>query len=224
MAILRYNTGVRERTLKNINYLKHKEIRATFPTHVDQLDSDVSTMVNRLEWTPEFTDLLGKIPHSWIRQVRSANLYIDDTGPLTLTDLRSAYARPRPQATFSYDPLAVRVTFDEIAALPDGMAGKVEVLEWLARCKEVDAISAKWDGIMGNLDNLMRQCKSVNEAIKHVPAVRVYLDEGDLDVVDRKYESRAARAGALTGVDLGPLSAVAAMMKLSEPHEGGIPS
>jgi hypothetical protein len=69
--------------------------------------------------------------------------------------------------------------------------------EYVAYYKQVHDIEARWDKVQAQILQFLKGCKSLNEALKLWPDVRIYIHSEDLARVDKKVERSVASNSAL---------------------------
>jgi hypothetical protein len=77
------------------------------------------------------------------------------------------------------------------------------------------AINARWEKIKVDIDEFLQKCKSLNEAVKLFPGVRMYIHYDDRERLDRKLERPAQRAKIVESYDTEGLTAAAIAAKLA---------
>jgi len=69
--------------------------------------------------------------------------------------------------------------------------------EYVAYHMQVDEVKQRWKKVSEEIDRFLRNCKSLNEALKLWPDVRIYIPKEFIDRVEHKAERSAATSTAL---------------------------
>lgn len=98
-------------------------------------------------------------------------------------------------------------------AMPENIRAKIKIV---AQVKE---IKARWEKVRTNVVSFLDQCKSLNEAIKLWPDLRIYIPSSYLEKLDRKPERKAGKesnaAELLKTIDVNEVQAAAVIARLS---------
>ena len=95
------------------------------------------------------------------------------------------------------------------------LTGTKEILEQLAEKEIRTTIQEKWDKVNKDIQAFLSKCKSLNEALRLWPALKVYVPEEYIDRVNHKVERRQRETEIIESVDIGELTAAAIAAKLS---------
>jgi hypothetical protein len=76
-------------------------------------------------------------------------------------------------------------------------------------------MDARWEKIKTDIDEFLDKCKSLNEAVKLFPGVRMYIHSEDIERLERKLERPTQRAKIVEDVDTEGLTAAAIAAKLA---------
>jgi hypothetical protein len=78
------------------------------------------------------------------------------------------------------------------------------------------ALNARWKKVSEDISEFLEKCKSLNEAVKLFPGVRMYISAEDAERLDRKVERAAQRKAIVHSYDTEGLIAAAIAAKLAE--------
>jgi sugar-specific transcriptional regulator TrmB len=95
-----------------------------------------------------------------------------------------------------------------------------DFLKW---SKEMSAIEARWLKVRKQIVNFLKSCKSLNEALKLWPDVRIYIPDEFIKRVERKVErevSISKAASALANVDTDAAISAAMTARLMGSMQG----
>jgi hypothetical protein len=79
---------------------------------------------------------------------------------------------------------------------------------------KIAEIQNKWEGVKTQIREFLDKCRTLNEAVKLYPGLRMYVPKEYLDRVDKKVE-RAEKVAKLHGIDTEGLTAAAIAAKLA---------
>lgn len=103
----------------------------------------------------------------------------------------------------------------EVDANPEKYPEIVPLVEHLKARAE---INVRWTNVDNKVIDFLKECKSLNEAIKLWPDLKVYIDEADMKRLDVKHakSDRASKAAeVLAGMDTDELMGAAVIARLS---------
>lgn len=220
MAYVAITSELINRVEGRIRTMRNNEVASMCPDLNKDYQRDASHIYNLSVWEPEHIHLMASIPKDWLNQQKDA--YINIAGPhplnseLKLTKqirfngMTSAYARPSRDY---WNRTGGEIHIDQLRALPDGITGKEECIQRFEQaCTEAE-IDAKWDKVTKDIKEFLHKCKSLNEAVKLLPTLRMYLDPNDIGRMEKKVE-RAPRKELTEGVDSEGITAAAVAARL----------
>lgn len=205
-----------------IRAMRNNEVHVTCPDLNKDYLIDASHIYNLSVWEPEHLHLMADIPKEWLAKIDNAyvNLvgerYVDGAivgavkKQVRFNGMTMAYARPSKDY---WNRQNGEIHIDAVRALPDFTPGRTECVERFAdACTEAE-IDAKWEKVRFDIVGFLNKCKSLNEAIKLLPTLRMYLAKEDIDRLERKIE-RAPRKELTKGVDAEGMTAAAVAARL----------
>ena len=220
MAYVAISRDLIQRVGVNIRKMMNAEIASTLPDLGKDYALDASHIYNLSVWEPEHIHLMASIPKDWLAQ--QINAYVNVAGPHPLdpdkklvkqvrfNNMASAYARP---ARDYWNRSSGEIHVDQLRALPDSTTGKAECLQRFEdACTEAE-ITARWEKIGTDVTDFLEKCKSLNEATKLLPGVRMYVDRDDIARMERKIE-RAPRKELAADIDGDGITAAAVAARL----------
>jgi hypothetical protein len=129
------------------------------------------------------------------------------------TGLTMAYQRPSKDY---WNRSASELTIEQLRAMPEDMLGRSELLaRWDDAVIEL-ALNARWAKVSDDISEFLKKCKSLNEAVKLFPGVRMYISAEDAERLDRKVERQSQRKLIVESYDTDGLTAAAIAAKLAE--------
>jgi hypothetical protein len=123
-----------------------------------------------------------------------------------------AYQRPKDNY---YNRPDSELTLDQVRAFPEETPGRAELLQRWDDAVVEKAVNARWEKIKDDIDEFLQKCKSLNEAVKLFPGVRMYIHRDDIERLERKLERPTQRAKIVESYDTEGLTAAAIAAKLA---------
>lgn len=205
-----------------IRTMRNNEVASMCPDLNKDYSLDASHIYNLSTWGAEHIHLMASIPKDWLNQQKDAHVNIAGPSPINpevkltkqirFNNMSSAYGRPSKDY---WNRTAGEIHIDELRALPDGMTGKDECIQRFEQaCTEAE-IDDKWAKITKDIKDFLHKCKSLNEATKLLPTLRMYLAPEDIARMEKKVE-RAPRKELTEGVDSEGITAAAVAARLAQ--------
>lgn len=219
MATVNNTAEFRTRVISRIRSMKNSEINIEAPNLNKTHLIDASYLYNYGCWGKDYVHLLNEIPKDWLAQSKDAHIEITDTTDLDVksscsvrfTGLTNAYQRPKDSY---YAHSRSIIEYRDLLAMDDALEGKDILLAAWEENKVVQAIHTKWDQIEKDILNFFSKCKTVNEAVKLYPGVRLYIHPEDIERLDRKVERFSARKKIVEDMATDEITAAAIAAKL----------
>lgn len=209
------------RTQGIIEKMRMAERASDLPNIDKKIQVDASQLYNIGCWDAEHVHLKDIIPKDWLVRVSDANVSVlgvlEDGRELSthvqFTGLTMAYTRPSKDY---WNKSSSELTVDQLRALPEDMPGRSELLaRWDDAVLEF-ALNARWEKVKDDISEFLKKCKSLNEAVKLFPGVRMYIDLEDIERLDRKVERATQRKLIVESYDTEGLTAAAIAAKLAQ--------
>lgn len=220
MATVGISRDLINRVETKITGMRKVERNSDLPDIDKHYSIDASMLYNTGCWGAEHVHLLGMIPKDWLTESHDSSITIagwtDEAVALKtsvrFTGMKTAYQRP--SASY-YNKHQSELTLDELRAFPEETPGRAELLQrWDDAVIEL-AINQRWDKVKKDITEFLNKCKSLNEAVKLFPGVRMYIHADDLERLDRKAERPTQRAKIVETYDTEGLTAAAIAAKLA---------
>lgn len=208
-----------ERVKSNILDMEVAELDAATPDFGREYPIDASELFNMASFGDHLS-LLPQLPKSWFKQTKTGEIKIINADGTTygarirFTDLKKAWHRPAPDTIYGYQHVT-ELECNRVAALPDGTPGKAEFIQRAHDAKVRFDISTRWNKIKDDVIGFLRKCKSLNEAVKAVPTIKLYLHKDDIERLERKVE-RKPREKVVVDIDVDSLTASAVAARLQQ--------
>ena len=221
MAYVAISNDLIARVRNRIKSMRQAEVDSVLPQN-NVVMMDASELYNRGAWG-DHTHLISAIPKDWLAKPEDATVYAeggytDPTGKdcivktaLVFKQCTAAYRRP---STDYWNQANATHHIASLRGLPP-IPGRDELIaRWEQACAAHDVV-ARWNKVESDILDFMRNCKSLNEALKLLPAIRMYVDKDDIERVERKIV-RAPREHLVAEIDAGSIAAAAIAARLTE--------
>jgi hypothetical protein len=220
MATVYITNELKSRTSSIIDKMRRQEIANDLHGY-DAPKSVAATYLYHLGcWGKQHVHLVDVIPKEWLRTDKDVQITVtgmlDDGTELKFNQSFSGgapmfYGRP---STDYWSRSESRLSIDEVRAMPEGTLGRAEILQRWDDEIVVRGINVRWEKISSDVRDFLDKCKSLNEAVKLFPTIRMYITPEDLERLDRKVERATQRRKLVEEVDTEGLTAAAIAAKL----------
>ena len=218
MATVNITKEFKERVQDRIRSMHRKELATELPNLNKTHQMDANYLYHYGCWGKNYMYLVNQVPKDWLSKISDANISIKgttDEGKPTACSIRfagmNAYARPRDGY---YSRCDSELTYQELVDLPDTVLGRAEALEAWEENKLVVVLDAKWKKVEKDILEFLGKCKTLNEAVRLYPGVRLYVNRDDLERLDRKVERFTERKKIVEEMATDELTAAAIAAKL----------
>lgn len=223
MAYVAISRDLINRVEQKIEKMRRQELSGSCPNIANgrEVALDVSALFTEGCWG-KYSHLVQQMPvEDWCHRQERADIYVTgeeliNEKPVSIrsgvrfTGLTNAWARP---TRGYYGDSKCEFTIEIIRAMPEGTRGKEALLERYAEAITEAEINIRWTKIKSDVTEFLHKCKSLNEAIKLFPGIKMYVDKDDIERVERKIE-RAPRTDLVKSVDTGTITASAVAARL----------
>lgn len=219
MATVNNTAEFRTRVISRIRSMKNSEINAEAPNLNKTHFIDASYLYNYGCWGKDHVHLLNQIPKDWLAQSKDVHIELTDTidaevksnCSVRFSGLTNGYQRPKDSY---YAHSRSVIEYRDLLAMDDALDGKDILMAAWEENKVVQAVHAKWDQIEKDILNFFSKCKTVNEAVKLYPGVRLYIHPEDIERLDRKVERMSVRKKIVEDMATDEITAAAIAAKL----------
>jgi hypothetical protein len=220
MATVGITKELINRVKTQINVMRRAERNSDVPNIDKNITVDASMLFNIGCWSEKHVHLINQIPKDWLARVEdgtvSINGTLDDGRNLStgvrFNGMKDAYSRPR-DSYYSKSDSELSIAF--VRSLPEETLGRAELLQRWDESIIALGIDTRWAKVEEDITEFLGKCKSLNEAVKLFPGVRMYIHREDIERLDRKLERPTQRAKIVENVDTEGLTAAAIAAKLS---------
>lgn len=218
MAFVAITAELRTRVRNKIVKMRDLEISSTLPRLGLEYHIDARDMWIAGAWGDQKA-LHNVIPKDWLTPQNYGSITVtgmDDEGyqikeSVAFKTLTECYRRPSRSSYYGTDKC--EMTIDEVKAFPVGTPGREELIQRFEDGIVRQQIMRRWSKVESDMDMFLCKCKSLNEAIKLMPAVKMYVHADDIERVERKVE-RKPRTELIANVDTDGLTAAAVAARL----------
>jgi len=211
------------RVKQTIDKMADLEVKEELPNAGKSVTVLANDLLHALDWR-EHLHLKDQIPRQWLRKPVSHSVTVQieffhttSAQPQTMSLIYNGAGldfRYRPRANNNWSEPTVATTEGYIQSLPEGTQGRSVTLKRIADEKRQLEIEARWEQIKTDVIGLLEACRSLNEAVKLVPGIKLYVDREDIERLERKID-RKPRAELIQTIDTDTLTAAAAAARLA---------
>lgn len=212
MAHVGISSKLMERVVDKIKSMERAELKTLGdqPKIVLQYDSP---FVSNLLWG-EHIDLQDKTPEEWCSKVDRFNgrvVFKSAEGEILAkisADVTLVNGEAKTTPKHSY--------YGTVYEIPET---SYEIADTVKHMRSVMEIEARWKTVKDKVTGFLGECKSLNEAIKLWPDLRLYLHKDDLERLEVKKEKSVRESNAmdmLKSMDVDSLVGAAVIARMSE--------
>jgi hypothetical protein len=219
MATVNITKEFKERVEQRIRGMHRKELEAELPNLNKAHSIDANYLFHYGCWGKDYMHLVNQIPGEWLAKVNDSHVEIhgkNNDGKDVSCNVRfvgmSAFQRPKDSY---YGHTRSVVQYEELLAMPDTVLGRAEALAAWEENKQVVALKTKWDKVEKDILEFLGKCKTLNEAVRLFPGVRMYVQRDDLERLDRKVERFSERKKIVQEMATDELTAAAIAARLA---------
>jgi hypothetical protein len=217
------STDLKARVRTTISKMRDNEVAEELPNTGKPIASLANDLLYAIDWR-EHLPLKEQMPVSWLRKpegsvtarIKFMHPAVSDKPQTMLLNYRGAGLDfcYRPRGNEGYREAILETTEEYIQSLPEDTQGRSVTLKRIADTKRLLEIDVRWASITKDVMGLLDACRSLNEAVKLVPGIKLYVDSDDVERMERKAE-RKARPELAKGIDADTLTAAAAAARLA---------
>ena len=224
MAYVAISQDLRNRVRNRITTMRNTEIKQTFPDLEKTYNIDANHIFMTGCWGADHMHLVHVIPKEWLAEEKNASVHIvgdadlaDDgkfervKASIQFSTMTNAYRRP---STDYWNKSSAEVDINDIRHMPSTTPGRDEAIARFNDYVESMKMTRRWAKIELDIMNFLDKVKSLNEAVKLFPGIKLYLDKDDVARMERKVQ-RGAREELVADIDLGELTAAAVVAQLN---------
>ena len=204
---------------KRIEKMRDQEVSSELPNHDKAITTDATELLMQMAWGDHRTAFLH-LPKEWLKKNTTPDFYVvtaeNENGKsekytITLAGVQNYYEPPTAERWGSESPRCTKEWLQSKAYL----TGAQDILNQLEQKETRVVIYSKWEKVNSDIQLFLNKCKSLNEALRLWPALKMYVAEEYIERVETKVERRKRETDIIETVDLGELTAAAIAAKLS---------
>jgi len=219
MATVNITKDFKDRVEQRIRSMHRKELEAELPNLNKSHSIDASYLFHYGCWGKDHMHLVHEIPKDWLGKINDVHVAIKgttDEGKPTSCSIRftgvNAYTRPRDSY---YSKSEAVIEYTDLLTMPEVVAGRAEALAAWEENKQVVVLKEKWSKVESDILEFLGKCKTLNEAVRLFPGVRMYIQRDDLERLDRKVERFSERKKIVEEMATDELTAAAIAARLA---------
>jgi len=204
MAYVAISFDLRDNVRRNIEAMRRRELHAAAPKEKTESIRSHQITPQHLElvWG-EHLHLKNVIPQKWYRKVQ--NVYLKAERKIGDTDVSATLTYEFPD-TIPAPPGSEHYIRKDVG---EEFPGMKELLDAAVSRREIEL---GWNKVHDQVTTFIKNCKSLNEALKLWPDVKLYIPQNYLERVEQKTnkpkESRAAEVLKQIDTDIATASVV----------------
>lgn len=219
MATVYITRELTNRVQTRISKMRDQEVQIEVPDNDKQLHVDASELLMQMAWG-DYKHVFPQLPKDWLKHSKSSDLNIitgvDEDGheakfTVSVTGLNSYYEIPTADRWSAPRPSCTK----EWLSSRTHLTGAYEILTQIEQKEVRKTIHEKWEKVNSDINLFLNKCKSLNEALRLWPALKMYVPEEYIERVETKVERRKREAELIETVNLEELTAAAIAAKLS---------
>jgi hypothetical protein len=219
MATVYITKELENRVHNKIVKMRDQEVQIEVPSHDKSITVDASELLMQMAWG-DYKNVFPQLPKEWLKHSKSQDINVvtgvDDKNNemkycINVTGLSMYYEIPTvdrwsgPRPSCSKQWLETRMH----------LTGTQDILDKLAEKEICTTIHAKWGKVDADIKLFLSKCKSLNEALRLWPALKMYVPHEYIERVETKVERRRRDTEITEVVNLEELTATAIAAKLS---------
>jgi hypothetical protein len=215
-----YITKELETKVKNrIHKMRDREVELEVPDHEKHITTDASELLMQMAWG-DYKHVFPQLPKEWLVHNKTQDVNVlteeDDNGNaekyhFNFVGLQHYYAPPTADRWGGPRPTCTKAWLETKLHL----TGAQDMMDQLAQKEIRTTIFDKWNKTNNDIQAFLGKCKSLNEALRLWPALKIYVPEEYIQRVEYKVERRKRETEIIESVDIGELTAAAIAAKLS---------
>lgn len=222
MAYVAISNDLVNRVKNRIVSMRNAEIKNELPDIEKTYNIDASYLYNVGCWGAEHLHLMNLIPRDWLNQETSNYVAIKGEAEvegatkevgktINFSGMTTAFRRP---STDYWNKAQSFLTIEQLRHFPSNTPGCAEAIKrWEDAVTEANII-ARWKKVEEQMVAFLDKCKSLNEAVKLFPNIKLYLDVQDVQRMERKLD-RGPRKELIADIDLEAMTAAAVVAQIN---------
>lgn len=199
--------------------MRDQEVHIEVPDNEKALVVDATELLMQMAWG-DYKSVFPQLPKEWLKHSKTQDLYVitevdaedrETKYCVSIAGLTGYYEIPTSDRWSAPRPSCTKQWLETRLHL----VGAQDILDQLAQKEIRTTIQDKWNKIDSDIKAFLNKCKSLNEALRLWPALKMYVPQEYIERVEYKVERRKRDTEILESVDIGELTAAAIAAKLS---------
>jgi hypothetical protein len=204
---------------RRIYKMRDREVEIEVPDHEKNITADASELLMQMAWG-DYKHVFPQLPKEWLKHNKTQDVNVaaaeDENGNaekyhFNIVGLQNYYEPPTADRWSAPRPTCTKAWLETKLHL----TGAQDMMDQLAQKEIRNTIFAKWNKVNTDIQAFLDKCKSLNEALRLWPALKMYVPEEYIERVETKVERRKRETDIIETVDLEELTATAIAAKLS---------
>lgn len=219
MATVYLTQELQNKIHNRIVKMRDQEVHIEVPDNDKAIVVDATELLMQMAWG-DYKNVFPQLPKDWLKHSKTQDFNVitevDVEGRETkycvsIAGLTNYYEIPTSDRWSAPRPTCTKQWLESNLHL----VGTQDILDQLEQKEIRTAIQDKWNKIDSDIKSFLNKCKSLNEALRLWPALKMYVPQEYIDRVNHKVERRQRETEILESVDIGELTAAAIAAKLS---------
>lgn len=219
MATVYITQELQNKIHNRIMKMRDQEVHIEVPDNDKALVMDATELLMQMAWG-DYRHVFAQLPKEWLKHSKTQDFNVitnvDHEGTenkycVSIAGLTNYYEIPTSDRWSAPRPSCTKQWLETRLHL----VGTQDILDQLAQKETRTAIHEKWQKVDNDIKAFLNKCKSLNEALRLWPALKMYVPTEYIERVEYKVERRKRETEILESVDIGELTAAAIAAKLS---------
>ena len=218
MATVYITKELENKVHNRIVKMRDQEVHMEVPDHDKAINVEATELLMQMAWG-DHRQVFHQLPIEWLKKTTQQDFYVvmnpgedkENKYNVQLVGLANYYEPPTAERWSSPRPACTKGWLESRMHL----TGAQEIMNRLAEKEICTTIHEKWAKVDSDIKLFLGKCKSLNEALRLWPALKVYVPNEYIERVETKVERRKRETDIIATVDLEELTATAIAAKLS---------
>lgn len=219
MATVYITQELTKKVKNRICHMRDREIELEVPDNEKNITVDASELLMQMAWG-DYKHVFPQLPKEWLKHNKTQDVNVltaeDENGNsekyhFNIVGLQNYYEPPTADRWGGPRPTCTKAWLETKLHL----TGAQDMMDQLAQKEIRTTIHTKWEKVNVDIQAFLNKCKSLNEALRLWPALKMYVPEEYIERVETKVERRKRETDIIETVDLEELTATAIAAKLS---------
>lgn len=228
MSYVAVSRGLIHSVRHKIKEMSRREVERECPLLDSDFKADITDLFMYISWRSYKETMLPLMPKSWLKHTKYPYVRVVED---SCADAVAAFAEvndaqdvarkrlllpeevtPRPNCGNWFDDNCI--TLSELESIAHTYPNGQLFLDSIHQANTAREIQLKWDKVSRQVIDYLEACKSINEAVKLMPNIKLYLDKDVIERLERKSE-RSGDKPAVIPIPTQDVTAAAMAAKLT---------